>query len=233
MLKSRGQILTLSSFKSKFKYFSVFILLGLYGLGAYTLGYFSVASKISNDLVKGTSTKADFEQPIESPLPYADVQGARIIPSSVKLCSNTYSSFELSYPKDWFTTYNSDRQQCAYFASYSFVVPASEDTDFVPVTIKTIPQEEWAATVKLYENPNDLQNVVRTENLTIDGRSVEKIEAASTGKGAIPRGYVKVSYLIFNSKTPLILTYQQLDEKEDTKSYQMALRDMAESLKLY
>lgn len=225
--------MTLSSFRNRLKIFIVIFLLSVYGISSYTLGRFSVVGQLSRDLVQGISKKNEIRKPIDTPQPYSDTQSASVIGSSVKLCSNTVYNFEVVYPKDWFTTYNSDNEKCTYFASYSFIIPRNTDQEFVPVRIIPITLEDWNGITKFYENPNDLQNITSVQTLSIGEKLVKRVEATTTGTAFLPRGFVKVSYLIFDNTHPLVVSYQQLDEKEDVKSYVGTLDDMAKSLKTF
>jgi len=161
------------------------------------------------------------------------VQSARIIASSIKLCSNTKNGFEISYPTNWFTTYNKEEEKCSYFAPYSFVVPEYVEKEFVPIEIKALTLEEWEPTVKFFENPNEFQNVISTQNVEIEGKLVHKIESASTGNGSSQKGFVQVVYLIFDSRTPLELKYTQLDSKDDVENIKGVLEEMAKSVKYF
>lgn len=188
----------------------------------FSLNYFKKA-KIQNKIV----------QPTDTNLPYADNQSSNVISSFVKLCSNTSYSFEVSYPKDWFTTYNSDNQKCTYFAPYSFVIPQNLDLPFVPIQIEVIPSEKWLETVKFHQNPNDFQNVLSSQNMQINDKSAVLVKAETTGNGSVQKGLVILSYLIFNSNNPVILSYHQIDQKENTKLYEDILSQMASSLSFF
>lgn len=232
-------MLTLSSLKFRFKLSLVLILLTVYGVGAYSVGkYASIKEKVhdAQNLLKiqGVATKSSkLDSPIESPAPYNDSQDASILASYVKLCSNTTYSFEVAYPKDWFTTFNTQEQNCTFFAPFSFVVPQVADGDFVPIKIEVVSADQWLDNRKFHQNPNDFLNVVSSQNIEIAGKSVEKIKAVSTGAGKLQKGLEKVTYLVFDAKSPLIFTYQQLDEKEDVASYEKVLEDMVVSLKYF
>ena len=161
------------------------------------------------------------------------VQSSQVLASYIKLCSNTVMGFELAYPKDWFTSYNDSKDQCLYFAPYSFILPQVLDQETTPINIKIIKDDEWEDTVKLYENPNEFYNVITTNNLEINGRLVKQVKSTSTGTGSLKRGFTRTAYLIFNSKTPMIISFNQLEEKDDTVLYEKILEDMVFSLKLF
>ena len=223
--------MTLLNFKNRLKIGFIVTFLALYGFGSYLFGKYAQPKDIFK--IKDKSEEERQDKSFEQPQPYSDIQSGKVISSFVKLCSNTVYGFEVSYPKDWFTTYNSDTRQCTYFAPYSFVMPQVVENDFVPIKIEVVASEDWSATVKLFENPNDFQNVLSTKNIEISNRSVEKVEATSTGGGIIPRGFVKISYLVFNATNPLIITYQQLDGKENPEEYKKILDDMVLSLRYF
>ena len=223
--------MTLINFKKRLKITVLFTVLMTYGLSAFALGKVSVHT--APQLVKGISAQSQPESQLERPQPYADVQSAQVIASYVKLCSNTAYSYSVSYPKDWFTTYNDKYQECIYFAPYSFVVPLYVEHDIVPIHIEPVPPEEWQSLVKLYENPNDFQNVVSSKNTEINGRAVKEIDSIATGNGFVTRGFVKKSYLIFDSQTPLLIYYQQLSAAEDIAGMENVLKDIVQSLKYF
>jgi hypothetical protein len=161
------------------------------------------------------------------------VQSSQVLASYIKLCSNTSLGFELAYPKDWFTSYNDSKDQCLYFAPFSFVLPQVLDQEITPISIKIVKSDEWEETVKLYENPNEFYNVITSNNLEINGRSVKQIKSTSTGASNLQRGFTRTSYLIFDSKTPMVISYSQLEDKDDTSQYEKILEDMVSSLKLF
>lgn len=231
--------MTLSSFKKLSKFTIVLILLVLYGVFTFSFGL-SVKSgyfaKIKEFLFAKSGTaknKSTLALPIKSPLPETDEQSGSVIGSYVKLCSNTSYSFEVSYPKDWFTTYSDDHDKCTYFAPYSFTVFVDPQANDVPIKIEVVQPEEWENTVKFYENPNDFQNVISSQNIAVSGRSVQKIKAQTTGQDNLQRGLIKLSYLVFNSKIPLVFTYQQLSEKDDIPNFEKNLEDMVRSLNYF
>lgn len=203
----------------------------VYGLGFYLLGKNS--SLVNNLKVKGDKTQDLPQSPINSPVPYADTQVATITPSYVKLCANTVYSFQFSYPKDWFTTYNTEDQKCTFFAPYSFAVPYETSSFAIPIKVEIINPADWQTTLSFWENPNDLHNVISSQDLQIDGRPIKKIELTSTGADGKKRGFVETAYLIFDEKTPLAITYQQLDEKENTQDAKNVLDQIANSTKYF
>ncbi len=225
--------MTLSTFKERLKAFTVIVFLGLWGLGFFFAGKFLTGENLSK--IKGTSINESggIEKPIESPIPFSDTQTGSVISSFVKLCSNTAYGFELAYPKDWFTTYNIDPQKCTFFAPFSFIIPADTSNFLIPIRIEVINTPDWQETVKFYQNPNDFQNVISSLNLEINGRLVIKINATTTQAGFVPRGFAKISYLVFDSETPLAITYQQLNENENVEQFEKILEEMASTLKFF
>jgi hypothetical protein len=223
--------LTLKKFKIVLKTTCFVIVVVFYGLGAFFLGKHSQESVSA--LVKGVRTQLNVERQIDRPQPYSDTQSGAVIGSYVNLCSNTAYSFQLSYPKDWFTTYNDKYQECTFFAPFSFVVPSYVEHDIVPIHVVPIEPSQWQSTVKLYENPNDYQNVLTAKNTEINGKSVEIIDSIATGNGFVPMGFVKKSYLVFDGKVPLIIYYQQQNTGEDINSMEKILNDIVISLKYF
>lgn len=222
--------LTLTQFKKLVKTSFVITVLFVYGIAAYSIGKFT---SNSTDKVKGVSTNRLKDEIIEKPLPYADVQAAEIIASTVKLCSNTFWGFEIAYPGNWFTTYNTEDQKCSFFAPYSFVLPYFVEDNFTPIELKVLEVGDWLNTVRFYENPNDFYNVFSSQNIEVNGRLVKKIEAVSTGNGNVPKGFKAVHLLVFDGQTPFRLSYNQLDQKEDVEESISILTDMISSLKLF
>lgn len=223
--------LTLTRFKRHLKVGSVFTFLVLYGSVFYFLGKSSSLANLIK--IKGVTTQKSVESPIESPNPDTDVQSANISASFVKLCANTLYSFSVSYPKDWFTTYNTEAEKCTFFAPYSFVVPQETSSFLIPIKIELAQPQDWPNTVKLHENPNDFQNVISSENLEINGRPAKKITSSSTGNGQISRGLAKVTYLVFDRTRPIVISYQQTEEKEDVQSAKIILTDLVSSITIY
>lgn len=223
--------LTLKKFKTVLKITCFVTVVVFYGLGAFFLGKQSQGSVFS--LVKGARTQLNVEGQIDRPQPYSDTQSSAVIGSYVNFCSNTAYSFQLSYPKDWFTTYNDKYQECTFFAPFSFVVPSYVEHDIVPIRVLPIEPTQWQTTVKLYENPNDYQNVLTSKNTEINGKPVEIIDSIATGNGFVPMGFIKKSYLIFDANVPLIIYYQQQNANEDTGSMEKVLNDIVNSLKYF
>jgi len=223
--------LTLKKFKTVLKTTSAIVLVVFYGLGAFFLGKHSQESVSS--LVKGVRTELNIEGQIDRPQPYSDTQSGAVIASYVNLCSNTAYSFQLSYPKDWFTTYNDKYQECTFFAPFSFVVPSYVEHDIVPIHVVPVEPGQWQETLKLYENPNDYQNVLTAKNTEINGKVVEIIDSIATGNGFVPKGFVKKSYLVFDGELPLIIYYQQQTADEDTRTMEKVLNDIVVSLKYF
>lgn len=229
----KGDInLTLTNFKYALKV-AVFTLViffytgAVFLMGRATSKTFDQAKSIEVGLQKSAQSK------IASPQAQDAVQSSRVLASYVKLCSNTALGFEVAYPKDWFTTYNDSASQCMYFAPYSFVLPQTVDKDITPIAINIIKTDEWENTVKFYENPNELFGVVDTKNLQINDRSTTKVQSVSTGSGSLPRGFARVVYLVFDSKTPAVISYNQLDAQDDVVVSQKLLEDIVGSLKFF
>ncbi len=222
--------MTLKKFKTALKSSVVIGVVVFYGLAAFIVGRYT--SSKTPEQVKGVRTESTGDQ-IEKPQPYTDIQSGSVIASSVNFCSNTVYSFQLAYPKDWFTTYNNKYQECTFFAPFSFVVPGYLEHDIVPITVVPVAPADWQTTVKLYENPNDYQNVTSTKNVEINGRSTEIIDSTSTGNGFVPLGLVKKSYLIFDGRMPLVIYYQQLNSNEDVLRTEKVLEETVSSLKYF
>ncbi len=206
---------------------AIFVLV-LYGVVSYSVGKISAGDNDAQ--VKGASTKVK-EDPVERPQPYTDVQSTKIIGSSVKLCSNTTAGFGVSYPNDWFTTYNSPNEQCTFFAPYTFVVPQSADDNLTPIKITPIDASKWEDTVKFYENPNEFRNVKTSQNIDVNSHLAKRVEAESTGTGSVPRGFILIDYLVFDAKVPLVVSYVQKQDKDDIGQIDTVLKEMVESLK--
>ena len=227
----KDRVLTLADFKRNSKFIAIFVFLTIWALTFYQLGRHATIGEFFK--VRESENQNEKNKQVEIPEPYADSQTGSIISSSVKLCSNTFYGFELAYPADWFTTYNTDNQKCTFFAPYSFVVPEQTDKTFVPIKIEVVKIEEWPSTVKFFENPNDFQNIISVQNIDINGKSVKKIKAISTGAGNIQQGFDKLSFLVLDPKNPLILSYQQLDKNENTSLSEGVLEDMTNNLKYF
>ena len=222
--------MTLRRLKVNLKFLAIISLLAFYGLGAFILGKIIDFGKrpYSND--KSGSNLAETR---ETPIPSLDAQNGKVISSHVKLCASSLYSFEISYPKDWFTTYNDDSQKCTFFAPYSFVVPADVAKPFVPIKVEVITLEEWPQTAKFIQNPNDFLNVLSVSNAEINGRSSQKVIGQTTGVGFLPKGYLKISYLVYDSNHPLVLSYEQLEKDEQTQNYRTILEEMVTSLRFF
>lgn len=207
------------------------ILLSLYGAGAFLLG----KSQNLGDLikVKGTTTQNETNSPVNSPVPFADTQSQTVIASYVRLCSNTIDGFQIAYPKDWFTTYNTEDQKCLFFAPYSYVLPRDTTGFQIPIKIEIITIEDWPTVSRFYENPNDLVNVISVENIQLGYYPVRKITSQATGAGLQARGLAAVYYLIFASGKPLVLTYTQLTAENNAQEGMQTLEEMIKSLKFF
>ena len=223
--------MTLSKLKGTLKSSVVVLFLTVYGLGFFLLGKNS--SLVDNIKVKGAKSQNQLDSPVDSPVPFADTQSATITASFVKLCANTVYGFEVSYPKDWFTTYNTEDQKCTYFAPYSFVVPFDTANFLVPIKIEVLNPADWLGNVRFYENPNDFQNVISAQNIEINGKSVKKIQLTATGEGQIKKGLVNTTYLIFDDKNPTVISYQQTDEKEDTQTARKVLEEVVSTIRYF
>lgn len=221
--------MTLGVLKQKLTKGLVVGLLIFYGLSLYVLGKYDPINRLFKSKV-GSIQKVT-NSSLEKPLPYADSQTPEVIASQVKLCANTVYGYQLVYPGDWFTTYNSDDQKCRFFAPYSFVIPSLVEDSFVPIEVEVIYSQQWENTVKFYENPNEFYNVLSSQNIEINEKSVKKIETASTGSTAIPRGFVKVTYLVYDAKTPLRISYVQLESTDNVNNYRDDLKHIVESLR--
>lgn len=223
--------MTLANFKNHLKISVLALVVLVYSISLVTISH--NLQKFNFNFLKKSQQKNDLVQPVSKNAPYSDSQSANVISSYVKLCSNTLYSFEVSYPKDWFTTYNSENEKCSYFAPFSFVIPQNPDYSFVPVKIEVVDNEKWLETVKFYQNPNDFQNVLESQNIQISDNSVIVVKAQTTGNGSLPRGQAILSYLIFSNSNPLILSYNQIDPQENTKLYEDVLSQMANSLRFF
>jgi len=225
--------MTLSGVKKNIRLFSLLAFLVFYGFSLFMVGRYS---KIVFKLPKNSQQEKSqngINTPVQSTIEDEKSQNGNVISAFVKLCANTTYSFQIAYPKDWFTTYNDEDEKCRFFAPYSFIVPKVKDETFVPITIEVNTPEKWQETIKFYENPNDFQNVISSENMDIAGRAAKKITAQTTGGGTIPKNYKKVSYLISDSSYPLVITYNQTSQTEDTKKMEDALGEMISSFKYF
>lgn len=201
----------------------------VFGAASYAFGKISATQQTTE--VKGTATSN--AEIIEKPVPSSDFQSSEVIPSSVKVCSSTELGFEVTYPADWFTTFNTEDQKCTFFAPYSFIVPNFIDETFTPVTIEIIEPDDWLSTLKFYENPNDFYNIVSSSNLELNGKLVKKIEAQATGENSTPKGNLYINYLVFDGQKPARIAYTQLDKNEDIKYAQEVLESMVENLNYF
>lgn len=221
--------MTLTKLKSNFKVAIIVATFSLYSLSLFLLGQKFTSPNTEKNA--SDQPKEVFER-IQKPLPQDNTQTAQVLSSYVKLCANTTNSFQVSYPKDWFTTYNQKEEECTYFAPYSFILPQSPDTDFTPITIKPIDKGAWEQTLKDLQNPSELFNVISSKNLEVNGRPVKYIEAESTGS-LKPKGFVRITYLIFDSNKPVEISYNQLEEKEDVANNIDVLKNIIDSFKYF
>lgn len=202
----------------------------VYGLVAFTVG----KTTAGNDgKVEGVSIDDQQDKILEKPIPSDDIQSNKIHTKFLKFCANTAFGFELAYPSDWFTTYNSEDEQCKFFAPYSFIVPEFIDKNFVPINLETLNSEEWLGTVSFFENPNDFYNIISSKNIEINGRLVKEIEAQTTGEGTLPKGFIALHYLVFDGEKPIRFSYYQLAESDDIIANKVVLKEIVESLKYF
>lgn len=220
--------MTLTKLKTNFKLIALLTAFFLYSSGLFLLGRYTNWKLTSN----AQGLKVNEQNGVQKPQPENDTQSASVMGSTVKLCSNTMYSFQLAYPQDWFTTYNTKDQACNYFASYSFILPQIPSENITPITVRRLDPENWDIAVKSAQNPNDLYNIEKTQNTEIGGKPVQYVEAVSTGS-SIQRGFVKASFFIFDANNPLEITYTQLDEKENADENKKVLADIANSLKFF
>lgn len=220
--------MTLANFKKNLKVSAVIIFLIVYGLGFYLAGKNSSLVNVLG--TKSPETQSNLDSPLNSPVPAADTQTSTITAAFVKLCANTTSGFELSYPKDWFTTYNTEDQKCTFFAPYSFIIPYDTTSFQIPIKVEVVTPEEWEGTVKYYENPNDFNNVISAQNVQLGRTSAKKIESTSTGQDTNKRNFAKVTYLIFDARGPMVASFQQTDEKEDVEEARKVLEEIVSSV---
>lgn len=230
--------MTLTSFKNRSKLGFLILVLFLYGLSAFFLGLSEKSGylgKVKNilSLKDSESNKSTLAVPINSNLPSSEEQSGSVIGSYIKLCSNSFYSFEVSYPKDWFTTYTSDEEKCTFFAPFAFTVLNNPEANVIPIKIEVSTPENWEATVKFYENPNDFQNILSSQNLEINGKSVLKIKARIISQEEPKGGFIRTSYLVYNFRLPLIFTYQQISEKDNIEEFEKNLEDMVRSLNYF
>ncbi|MBI3282886.1 hypothetical protein HYZ70_02310 [Candidatus Curtissbacteria bacterium] len=230
-VKRRAKDMTLANFKRSLKLVLAGIFLAVYGLGFYLLGK---NPGIGGALkVRGASTQDTIETPLESPVPFADTQTSTITASYVKLCANTVHGFDLSYPKDWFTTYNTEDERCTFFAPYSFIVPQDTSNFIAPIRLEVLKPEDWLGNVKFYENPNEFQNIITSQTVEIAGRSVVKIEAISTGQDQTPGGFAKTTYMIFDGANPILARYLQTKEDENLEANKKVLEEIVTSIRYF
>lgn len=219
----------LAAIKQSAKLFTVVAFFGLYSVGLVVVGIeYGKNTLNSNSEEQDTETSGALMRPQVQ----EEVQSAEVLASNVKLCANTAASFEITYPNEWFTTYNNKEEECMHFAPYSFVLPGAPDDYFSPITVKIIPKDEWEATVDAQKNPTDIFSVINFKNLEFDSKPAKYIEAISTGS-SVQKGFYKITYLIFNSEAPLEITYLQQTQDDDTSSYRKALEDMAKSVRYF
>lgn len=219
----------LSTLKQYTKLGLVVLVFVLYSVGLFGIG--KVSSKLGNKLDPQEDTKEE-RNSLKKPLPSENIQSASVQASNVKLCASTEYSFEVVYPSEWFTTYNDRKQECLFFAPYSFVTPAVPEDYFTPITVKVIPKDEWDATVTAFKNPNDLFSIITFKNSEVNGRPTKLIEATSTGN-SVAKGFLKITYLVFDADTPLELTLLQESQEDDLENYRKVLGEMVQSLRYF
>lgn len=200
---------------------------------AYSMSLVVIGTRLGPITQKVEIKKINKEASIlKKPLPEENIQSAKVLASHVKICANTVFSFELTYPKDWFTTYDTKDKECTLFAPYSFVAPQNPELEIVPITLKIIPKDEWETTVKSAQTPTELFNIIKSQNLQINERPANYLESSSTG-GSTTKGFMKITYLIFDSERPVEISYSQQTQLENINDYKKVLEDMVNSLKLY
>lgn len=227
--------MSLAAFKSHLKFASIVILILLYGIVSYQIGKLSPLENFKFKPSKNESRSANkiIERPVESSAPFNSTQTSQVISSYVKLCSNTAYGLEFAYPKDWFTTYNTEQEKCTFFAPFTFVLPNDTSNFTIPIKLEVVSASDWQETVKFYQNPNDFLNILSVENLEVGGRSVQKVKATTTQTGGIQPGLAKITYLVYDTKTPVVFNYQQLDKNENTKDFEDNLYQMVNSLRVF
>lgn len=224
--------MTLASFKYNIQVVSFIAIILLYTGVVFVAGRNSGTS--TGEAAAGQTNSKTLSSAIESPQSREDsALSSKVLASFVKLCSNTALGFEVAYPRDWFTTYNTPQDQCKYFAPFSFVIPEGAQDEVTPLTIKIIPPNEWDTTIAFYENPSELYSVKSVENSQINGNLTRKIESVSTGESTLPRGFARVAYLIFDDQKPTVIVYNQLDNNDDLESMKKQADDMAASFKFF
>lgn len=224
--------MTLTDFKKTVKITSLACFLFLWGAASFVAGKFS-STQAPNGKVQGESREPSHNDKREYPIPSEDIQTWNVLGATAKFCSNTQFKYQLTYPTDWFTTYSNPNDECAYFAPFTFVVPSIINDNIVPISVTRADPSTWEQTIAFFENPNDFQNVLSSQNLEINTHAVKKIEAISTDKDTLKKGFLKISYLIFDSTNPLIFTYTQLSQDENTDNMKLNLDEMVKSLKFY
>lgn len=223
--------MSLSLLKYRLKIVSLLLVILFYGLATFSLGSSGLIKKILDGFHQPpVSLKNRLAFPQEVAIPAFDIQQGEVFAGSVKLCSNTFYGFEISYPSNYFTTHDTALNKCNYFAQYSFVIPTETDDYFVPVKVEPIRVIDWPQTLKYFENPNEFQNIVSVQTITINEKSVLKVEAKTSGADGRGKGLVKISFLVYNSRVPLVFSYQQPEDSEDTKLATKTLEEMVASL---
>lgn len=223
--------MSLADFKKNIKFAVVAVFMVVYAAGFYFFG--KSTQNIDLSKVKGTSDTKVIKSPVESPVPFSDSQTASITSSYVKLCANTTYSYEVSYPKDWFSTYNTDDQKCSYFAPYSFVIPGDTSNFTTTIRIIVVNPTDWLGATKFYENPNDFQNVLSVKNTEVGGKSARRIDAETTGSTQGEKGLAKITYMISDSGKPVIISYQQTGKDEDVAANTKILEDVVGSFRYF
>ena len=226
--------MSLHKFKKHLKFASITVFLLVYAVVFYILGsQKSIQGIIKYSELNKNGNEKSLDIPINSPVPFADTQTGSVIASYVKLCSNIVHSYEVSYPKDWFTSYNEQSQECSFFAPYAFIVPQDTNDFFVPVKLEVYSILDWSNLQKLYFNPNDFQNIVSVENKEIEGKPVTKVRSSTTGNGSTKQGFLSIAYLIFDTDRPVVISYQQLDETEDIRKMEERIDEIASSFRYF
>ena len=114
-------MLTLTEFKESLKISLLALVLLVYGVGFFTAG--KIANKNATFQAQSQTKNPPDNKRLERPQPEEKIQSVTVLAATVKLCSNNQYLYQVSYPKEWFTTYNSPEDECSFFAPYSFVLP--------------------------------------------------------------------------------------------------------------
>ncbi len=220
--------MTLTRLKSNFKLAATIAVFLVYSIGLFFLGHtYNKTQQAPN-----SAQTQEVAGNLQKPLPQNEIQSAKVLASSVKLCSNTVYSYQLAYPNNWFTTYNKDPDACSYFAPFSFILPEVVDRDITPITIKRIDPKQWEETVKSNQNPTEIYNVEKSQKINVNGKLGQFLRLTSTGT-IITTGFVKDIYFLPDENNPLEVSYTQQASKENVADMEKILKDLVDSLKFY